>query len=185
MHLPILLNHSFRQCMRGAFVVATLGILASCAPADNMEDIKQFVVEVSMRPGGEVEPMPEIIPYEAFTYSAASMRSPFDIPIMAGTGVAADPSQEVEPDFTRAVEELEAFNLSTLNMVGMMRKGNSFVALVRDEMGKVHRVAAGAYMGKNHGRVISITQTELELVEIVPAGDGGWVERPRTLSLQR
>ncbi|MDX1491581.1 MAG: pilus assembly protein PilP [Pseudohongiellaceae bacterium] len=166
-------------------LVSMAFVVAACSPSNEMSDLQQFIVEVSNRPGGPIEPMPTIIPYEPFTYSAASLRSPFDIPIMAGTGVAAVPSQEVQPDFEREQEELEQFNLATLYMVGVMRSRNSSLALIRDENGKVHRVGRGSYMGRNHGRVVSITPTEIELIEIVPAGDGGWVERPRTLVLQK
>ena len=184
MRLPTL-REVLRLPLRGLVVAMACFVLTACSPANDIADLQQFVIDVSNRPGGEVEPMPEIIPYDAFTYSAASLRSPFDIPIMAGTGVAAVPSQEVEPDFERQTEALEEFSLSSLNMVGMMRSSNVYLALVRDEAGKVHRVSRGSYMGKNHGRVVSITSAEIELIEIVPAGDGGWVERPRTLMLQK
>ena len=180
------LPHSSLIMLRRAAVLLGLGsMLAACADSNDMNDLQQFIVEVSNKPGGPIEPMPVIIPYEPFTYSAASLRSPFDIPIMAGTGIASDPSQQVQPDFEREPEELEQFNLTTLYMVGMMRSSNSNLALIRDENGKVHRVSRGDYMGRNHGRIVSISPSEIELVEIVPAGDGGWVERPRTLVLQR
>jgi type IV pilus assembly protein PilP len=185
MHLPILQLDDFKGAMRGLFIACACLLVAACSPRSDMSDLQQFIVEVTVRPGGEVEPMPEIAPYEAFTYSAASLRSPFDIPIMAGTGIASDPSLQVQPDFERVSEALEEFNLATLYMVGMMRRQNAFIALVRDELGKVHRVSVGNYMGKNHGKIMSISRTDMVLIEIVPAGDGGWVERPRTLALQK
>ena len=37
-------------------------------------------------------------------------------------------------------------------------------------------------MGRNHGRVISISETQIDLIEIVPSGAGGWIERPQTIS---
>ncbi len=160
-------------------------VLAACSGNGDMNDLQQYIIEVSLRPGGEVEPMPQFSPYEAFTYSAASMRSPFDVPIMAGTNVAQSPVTQVQPDFNRTPEPLEAFALSNLNMVGMITRGSATIALIQDENGKIHRVGTGQYMGRNHGRVGSVTASELELIEIVPSGDGGWVERPRTLTLQR
>ena len=38
------------------------------------------------------------------------------------------------------------------------------------------------YMGKNHGRVAAISEGRLDLIEIVPNGRGGWLERPRSIS---
>jgi type IV pilus assembly protein PilP len=38
-------------------------------------------------------------------------------------------------------------------------------------------------MGTDHGRVHRIADNELELIEIVPDGTGGWVERARSVTL--
>jgi len=69
-------------------------------------------------------------------------------------------------------------------MVGTLQgvDGNLF-ALIRDNEGGIHRVRTGNYMGQNYGRVVGVSDTRIELVEIVPNGRGGWVERPRSLSL--
>ncbi|MDX5297860.1 MAG: pilus assembly protein PilP, partial [Gammaproteobacteria bacterium] len=47
----------------------------------------------------------------------------------------------------------------------------------------IHRVRPGNFMGKNFGRIVGINDSLIELIEIVPSGHGGWVERPRTLSI--
>jgi len=163
----------------------TLALLAACSRPTAMDDLQQFIIDVSLRPGGEIEPMPQFQPYEAFAYSAASLRSPFDVPIMAGSAPEQAPASVVQPDFDRAPEALESFALTDLVMVGMITRERSVIALIRDSNGTLHRVGIGNYMGRNHGRVTRVTAAEVELVEIVPAGDGGWVERPRTLPLQR
>ncbi len=175
-----------RKPLNKSYLVIFLSsLLAACSSDNDMNDLQQFIIEVSLRPGGPVEPMPQFSPYEAFTYSAASMRSPFDVPIMAGTNVAQAPATQVQPDFDRTPQALEAFALSNLSMVGMITRASATIALVQDETGKIHRVGAGQYMGRNHGRVSRVSPTEIELTEIVPSGDGGWVERPRTISIQR
>ena len=60
------------------FVV--IGLLSACG-ASEMTDLKQFVSDKAERPGGLIEPIPTFTAYEAFAYSAAGMRSPFDRPI--------------------------------------------------------------------------------------------------------
>jgi type IV pilus assembly protein PilP len=65
----------------------------------------------------------------------------------------------------------------------LVRDGN-YQALIEDAVGVVHRVSVGNYLGRNHGRIESITDTQVSLIEIVPSGNGGWVERPQTLTLQ-
>ncbi len=202
MHLHLLLRRSFqtsypidsrRRVQPGPGVVwsrvvmLTLLCLAltACSRNAGMADLQQFVVDVSMRPGEPVEPMPVFLPYEAFTYSAASMRSPFDVPVMAGTGTGVEATSAVQPDFNRAPEPLESFALTSLTMVGMISRDGATIALIRDEVGMVHRIGRGNYLGRNHGRVVQVSSEEVSLIEIVPAGDGGWVERPRTLALAR
>ena len=160
-------------------------LLSACGDNGGMEDLQQYIVEVSLRPGGPVEPLPQFQPYEAFTYSAASLRSPFEVPIMAGTSVAQEPVSEVKPDFNRTPEPLEEFALSNLSMVGMITRGNATIALIQDENGMIHRVGRGSYLGRNHGRIMKVAPTEIEITEIVPSGDGAWVERPRTLVIQK
>ncbi len=160
-------------------------LLVACSRSGGMEDLQQYIVDVSMRPGGEVEPMPVVLPYEAFTYSAASMRSPFDIPVMASVAAPDAPANQVQPNFDRMQEPLESFSLPSLSMVGMITRGTSYLALIRDESGMIHRVGIGNYLGQNHGRIVKVTEMETEVVEIVPSGSGSWLERPQTLVMQR
>jgi type IV pilus assembly protein PilP len=39
-------------------------------------------------------------------------------------------------------------------------------------------------MGKNYGKVTEVTGAKIEIREIVPDGEDGWVERPRTIRLE-
>lgn len=173
----------FTGMTRLAGLIGMTVVLAACSRTDRFTDLQMFVEEVKARPGAEVEPVPTFEPYAAFTYSAASLRSPFDIPIAILQNENAIPGQRVLPDFDRVRESLESHSIAQLNMVGMMERSRKYVALVEDELGDVHRVMIGNYMGRNHGKVVSISKTQMDLVEIVPSGDGGWVERPQTLAL--
>ena len=117
----------------------------------------------------------------AFTYSAASLRSPFDIPVDAATAMRNQLNNQVKPDESRPKEYLESFTLGTLTMVGTLaRKGQTW-ALIKDEAGNINRVAVGNHMGKNFGRIVNITPTQIDVMEIVPTGDGGWIERPQSI----
>ena len=173
------------RILRHKVALMLLGTLTACGGGGDMADLQQHIVEVTLRPGGEIEPMPEFLPYEAFTYSAASMRSPFDIPLAILMREAGQEVVMVVPDENRPREILEEYALGNLEMVGMLSRDRGYVGLVRDEVGVVHRVSVGNYMGRNHGRIRAVSPTQIDLVEIVPSGDGGWVERPRSLTLQR
>jgi type IV pilus assembly protein PilP len=182
--LPRRNSSTLRWCRFSMFSLLC-PMLAACSRNDDMADLQQFVIDVSMRQGEPVEPMPVFLPYEAFTYSAASMRGPFDVPVMAGTAVGVESSSTVQPDVNRTPEPLESFALTALSMVGMISRGDVYIALIRHDLGTIHRIGSGNYLGRNHGRVVQVWPEEVSIVEIVPSGDGGWVERPRTLALVR
>ena len=67
-------------------------------------------------------------------------------------------------------------------MVGTLSQQTLF-GLVRDPDGGVHKVQVGDYMGTDHGRITSIEEVEIQLMEIVSDGIGGWVERSRTVAM--
>ncbi len=158
-------------------------VLTGCARVENFADLQAFVDEITSRPGAAVEPVPVFTPYEGFIYGAASMRSPFEAPIIIDASSAQDLANDVEPDLDRVREPLEDQSLSELKMVGMLTRNSEFEVLIEDGFGVVHRLQIGNYLGRNHGRVESITRTQVFIKEIVPSGSGGWVERPQTLTL--
>ena len=52
-------------------------LLALAGCSSEMDELQQKVAEIKGRPGERIEPLPEIKPYESFTYAASSLRSPF------------------------------------------------------------------------------------------------------------
>jgi len=109
-------------------------LLSACNRVDNYSDLQAFVNDARLRPGAEVEPVPEFTPYEGFVYSAASMRSPFQEPMVVDNEEMAGLSQDVQPDFDRPREELESHPLSELNMAGMLVRGGEYQALIEDAL---------------------------------------------------
>ncbi len=70
-----------------------------------------------------------------------------------------------------------------ITMVGSISQNNVRWALVTDSSGSVHRVRTGNYLGKNYGRITNVEETLIEVLEKVPDGQGGWIERPRTINM--
>ncbi len=139
--------------------------------------------EVRAKPKGTIEPLPSFQPYEAFTYSAANMRSPFQPPVKIDLAQRQKGSQDIHPDETRVRQFLEGFNIENFTMVGTLASHGSVFGLLHGG-GGVHRVKVGDYVGRNHGRIVNIDEASVEVIEIVPDGEGGWLERPRSLSLK-
>jgi type IV pilus assembly protein PilP len=155
--------------------VAAIG-LAGCTSADN--DLQQFIQQTQQQPGGHVEPLPEVKPYETYVYDDQSLRSPF-VPSQA-TGFTS-----VRLDSKRPREFLEQFSLDTLKMVGTLRIAGGMYGLVQTKDGIVHRVTIGNYMGQNAGRITDISPSKIDLTEIVPDGLGGYMKRPAALGLSQ
>ncbi|PCM42770.1 pilus assembly protein PilP [Marinobacter sp. ANT_B65] len=165
--------------------ICLVSLLTACSQGSGFSDLDKFMADTRAKPRGYVEPLPEFNAYEAFSYSAADRRAPFEPPIdVQMTMLDEEPVSDVEPDLDRPREVLENFDLKDLGMVGTLQgvSGGLF-ALIRDNAGGIHRVRTGNFMGQNYGRVIGVSETRIELVEIVPNGRGGWVERPRFLTL--
>ncbi len=176
--------------LKGALLLLVAISLAGCAESD-VEDLRAFVAQVKASKQGRVEPLPEFVPTDSFRYAAASMDDPFmswDLK-RARQQAAQRVEEEVEvsngltPDVRRRREPLENFPLDTLRMVGTMTREGAQVVLVRSPDGLISRVTTGNYLGQNHGKVVAIKEDRIELVEIVPDGLGGWLERPASLAL--
>lgn len=157
--------------------------LAGCDNGNPFGDLQGYMDEVRLRPTGVIEPLPKFRAYEAFTYSAASLRSPFQPPIKVSLVSRQKGSQQVKPDETRVKQFLEGFNIEQFEMVGTMANASGTFALMRGG-GGVYRMKVGDYLGRNHGRIVSISDSQVDVVEIVPDGEGAWLERPRSISLK-
>jgi type IV pilus assembly protein PilP len=150
------------------------GLLAGCGGRD--ADLQRFIDQTKKEPGGRVEPLPEVKPYEAFNYTDQDKRSPF-VPGGSGNGGGVRPDNHRNRDF------LEQYSLDTLKMVGTLNLGASHYGLVQTKDGRVHRVVIGEHMGTNDGKITTISPSKIALVEIIPDGLGGYIERPAALGL--
>ncbi|MBE0483157.1 MAG: pilus assembly protein PilP [Bacterioplanes sp.] len=169
----------------GVAITLAVGLLTGCSSSADTRDLKQFVDDTLSKPRGRIEPIPVFKPYEFFSYSAAGLRSPFELPVVVDTSIAVKSDlASVRPNLDRPREHLERFPIGDLSMVGTMQGAEGALwALIRDGSGGVVRIKTGQYIGQNHGRITDISEYRINLIEIVPNGLGGWIERPRTLAL--
>lgn len=163
-----------------SLLIAAGCVLTACG--GDMADLDAYINEVKARPGGRIEPLPEITPYQSFAYVAdvEGLRSPFapDTP-----QVAQGPGGGVRPDAERSREFLEQFPLDSLRMVGTLDLAGTNYGLIQDSEGLIHRVVPGNYIGQNDGRIIGISESEIEVVEIISDGIGGYLEREAAVGL--
>jgi type IV pilus assembly protein PilP len=162
---------------RIALVAAVLATVAGCS--SDLDDLQARITEVKSRPGGRIEPLPEVKPYETFSYAATSLRSPF----IQGLPAMATAPGAVRPDLNRPREFLEQFSLDTLRMVGTLRMNGRTYGLIQTQDGLVHRVLPGNRVGQSDGRITAVEEGKISLIEIVTDGTGGFIERPAAIAL--
>lgn len=161
------------------------GLLVGCTESD-YSDLQKYLTEVKARPKSTIEPLPEIKPISPFLFKPEGLRDPFkslaetedpeDSAVTIGNGI--------RPDTSRRKEELEAFPLDSLRMVGTVTKNQVLWGLVKASDKTIYRVQTGNYMGKNYGKIIRIQNDKIELMEIVPDKPGTWREQQTSLAFK-
>ena len=159
--------------------VLSSSLLTACS--QSMDDLYAYIDQAKSAHVGSVKPIPQFKPYESFTYSAADLRDPFEAAI--DLEEEEDKDDLLSPDKTRPRQPLEAFPLDTLRMVGVLEQGDNLWGLIEDPKQVVHRVKVGNYMGQNEGAITGITEGEIFLVEIIPDGVGGYIERDASIAI--
>ncbi|SDS74438.1 pilus assembly protein PilP [Pseudomonas prosekii] len=169
----------FRGLCLGVLLIG----LAGCSGENDFSDLDAYLNEVRLRPPGKIEPTPTFRSYPTFTYSAANLRSPFSRQVRIDMAGQKHGSRNVKPDPNRVKQYLEGFNIEQFEMVGTISNASGSFALLRGG-GGVHRLKVGDYLGRNDGRIVAISGSQVDVVEIVPDGEGAWLERPRTIPLK-
>lgn len=171
---------SARYSSMRPWIAALCATLALAGCARGLGELEQRVEEIKSRKGAPLEPLPVMRTFETFEYTAQGNRDPFS-PSAEEQVVGSEAGPR--PDANRAREELENFPLDALDMVGTLGLGADQTGLLKDPDGVIHQVRADNYLGQNFGRITAISEGQIELVELIPNGVGGWIERQASISL--
>lgn len=172
------------SCLVLAGVVS--GLLAACTPTH--EDLQQWMVEQRSQMQPKVTPLSEPKKYVPLAYTEAAAADPFSNErlmqaLRREAGVRGSDASLIGPELNRRKEPLEAFPLDVMSMVGSLNRGGQPVALVQvDKL--LYQVRVGNYLGPNYGKVTKISESGVQLREIVQDAAGEWIEREATLELQ-
>lgn len=152
--------------------------LAGCG-GESHQDLRAWMAEQGSSAKGKLDPLPQVKPYEPFAYNAFDLPDPFKPrKIEPAKGVS-----KLAPDLTRRKEALEAYPLESLSMVGTLQKDNAVFALVRTPEKDVYQVRVGNHLGQNFGVIVSVTEGEIRLKELMQDSAGDWSERTSSLLL--
>ncbi len=163
---------------RLALGLVVAALVAGCS-GESHQDLRGWMAEQGKGVKGKLDPLPQVKPYEPFTYNAFDLSDPFKPrKIEPNKG-----QSKLAPDLNRRKEPLEAFPLESLNMVGSMQQGKTMFALVRTPDRDVYQVRPGNYLGQDFGVVVGVTESEIRLRELIQDSSGDWSERNSALQL--
>lgn len=169
------------------WIALALFPLLGCGSAGE-EDLRQWMADERAQTKPRVTPLTEPKQFQPELYTAENGMEPFN-PLKLTQALRRDSAQVasnaalIAPEMARRKEPLEAFPLDTMTMVGSLNKVNHPTALLKVD-NLLYQVQLGGYLGQNYGRITKITETGIELREIVQDPTGDWIERNASLELQ-
>ncbi len=165
--------------LRSGLLVAGLALtmlVTGCS--DDQQELRAWMQEQRARTPIKIDPVPAPKHYEPFRYQSAALADPFGSPQLV-----ARASSGLTPDMKRPREALESFPLDTIRMIGRINDGRRNLALLQVG-GLVYQAKVGNHAGQNFGRITSVTESEVKLIEMVQDAAGDWTERETVLQLQ-
>ncbi|MDT0137666.1 pilus assembly protein PilP [Acidovorax sp. PRC11] len=174
---------------RFVYCLAALAMLGlqGCG-SSNEDELREWMAQLRATTRPHVTPLSEPKRFQPENYVADESADPFNLARLTqalrrdSTQVAANATL-IAPEMARRKEPLEAFPLDAMSMVGSLNKSGMPTALLKVD-NLIYQVRVGNYLGQNYGKITRITETAIQLREIVQDATGDWIERPATLDLQ-
>jgi type IV pilus assembly protein PilP len=158
--------------------------LSACGD-NGVGDLKVWMDQVKKETQVRVKPVAEPKLFVPVSYAHGNLIDPFDASklMVVFARIKAANDNGLKPDFERPKEALEGYPLEAMRMVGTFDNRKAFQALI--QVGKaVFPAVLGGYIGQNFGKIVSITDSKIDIVETVQDATGEWTERKASLELQ-
>ncbi len=172
---------------RALSIVASVCLLASTLVAcgGEQEELTKWMDQQTREVKPSVAPLSPPKKFIPQAYLATNGVEPFSTQklTVALKQEARQPNSLLAGELNRRKEPLEAYPLDAMTMVGSVVKGGRPYALLRVDR-LLYQVKSGDYLGQNYGKIVKISETELDLREIVQDAAGEWIERTTALQLQ-
>lgn len=159
-------------------LIGGLALVLGLTGCSGNSDLVEYANQVEAKKVNKIPPIPQVQPYIAFPFSADGRRNPF-LPELT----KAEASSDVPPELQRPKAYMEQFPLDALRMVGVVKYGATVYAMILAPDQVIHRVTINEYLGQNYGKVVGISDEEIDLLETVPDGFNGWEHRPASLKM--
>ena len=175
------------KALQASLIVLCALPLLGCGSSGE-DELRQWMASERAQTKPRVTPIAEPKPFLPQPYTVEDGMEPFDIlkltqALRRESAQVASNAALIAPEMARRKEPLEAFPLDSMAMVGSMNKSGKPTALLSvDKL--LYQVQPGNYLGQNYGRITAISETSIQLREIVQDATGDWVERMTSLELQ-
>lgn len=170
--------------LRSGATALTAILLAGCSASD-VKEVQDWMAQVKKDTRVSVVPIAEPKTFIPFAYAAREQIDPFSPnKLLAELARVAEKSDnKFKPDMDRRKEPLENYPLDTFMMVGVIQKAGINYSLLQVDRA-LHQVKAGQRIGQNYGLVTGVSETAVNIKEVVQDAGGEWVERLSKLELQ-
>ena len=168
--------------------LAALCLMLTACGSSTHQDLRDFTAKIKTDAAKvtNIDALPDIQPYETYLYRDDARRDPFTNTVATDEAAVASTDDSIRPPSNHRKETLEAFPLDSLRMVGTLQRDDTLWAIVKIQNnpdGGIHRIVTGNYLGQNYGRVINVSEEQINLIEVIPNGLGGWREREASIAL--
>ncbi|MBH1977802.1 MAG: pilus assembly protein PilP [Comamonadaceae bacterium] len=170
-----------------AFIALCVGSLLGCGSSGE-DELRQWMSDERAQAKPRVTPIAEPKQFNPQPYTADAGMEPFNSlkltqALRRESSQVASNAALIAPEMARRKEPLEAFPLDVMAMVGSLNKTSKPTALLKVD-NLLYQVQVGNYLGQNYGRITAITETAIQIREIVQDATGDWIERATSLELQ-
>ncbi|EIJ42928.1 Tfp pilus assembly protein PilP [Beggiatoa alba B18LD] len=166
-------------------------MLSACSDR-GMADLETEIGRIKARENPQVDPIPEFKLVPSHFYEVESKRSPFERWADNEQDESSHNNAEAvapdcyKPDPFRVRVGLESVPLDALKLVGVLEdEAGTIWGLIMSPDGLISRVQTGDYMGQDSGVILSISDREIELLELHPdpVRPGCWKEQQTKLAM--
>ncbi len=173
-----------------SFKIFCLGLITSLllgCGEKGISDLKKYVANIKAIENPHVDPMPEYQHIPPYFYAVQNLRDPF-VPIINTTRnpnvahfIGANDSKDnqdtcsIRPNSRRIRVGLEQMPLDALVMSGLLEMdGIIWALMISKNDGTIFRVRQGDYIGDNEGKIVDISEGQIDIMELLPDGKGCW-----------
>ena len=169
--------------MKHLFISLFCLFLCACGEVKT-DDLREFTFEIKSKVYTHEDKIFKLKEIESLAFTQKEERDPFSKPKKETfTDKKKIDKNCLQPNLNRQKENLEFFSLDNIKMRGTLKFDNQLWAILEAPNSIFYRVKAGQYIGLDYGKTLKITDTHVELFELLLDRNGCWKKHHREIDL--